>query len=433
MNKSVVIGACVAVIAGGAVAAMPLYIGQQAEQAITGFTRADFGELQISHRIERYDSGYASATADAVMRFSIPQEELELAFTVRHRIRHGIVGATVDSDFYPLSQSEEIRQALAGFFGDRAAFSTTTAAGRDGTRIDLLVPAHRTPAESELQVHIDRASGRLVIAAETMTGELDVPAIRLSADEAKFEMIGQSLRLATADHRDIFARSSLSYGIERIGLADADEALSASDILLKSEQSPNGPLLDMTSVLTIGQLKASRGELERLSLSANSTNLHRDAMEALAQLNAGGELALDEQGLEQVAKAFLAASPTAEVSLTVGPSGEQGSLTWTLGYAAEAGVEVSLADPLALLAGVETRLLLDVSDAALLEIARLGDAEPGLDLFRAQLAALAEDGLLVRTEHGYRATASFERGSFLINDRPQPELLMLLGMLLMGG
>ncbi len=432
MRKRLLAGLCVIGVGAAVGVAAPFYSGLQAEKAITGFSQTRAGEVLISHSVDSYQRHYASAYALGRVALEVPTQDTRLELKVEHRIKHGLMGATVESTYFPAQTPGAPEQSVWSRFDTRGLFTTTTRVGPRATTVDVRVPTLQETTSEGFLLETREAAGRMVVKGRELEGEFHMPHLHLAEAGSSLTVTDQLLTFRLQNRDDPLGAARLDYGIDRFELVDQHADVTVSGFAMAVEQSVTNALLTSVLELRMATLAIDGNEVQDLTASVMGESLDRGLLAAVIKTYDSGER-VSAAELEQLAAAFLAASPAVKVRFAMGPQGaERAMLSWTLGYSAGEAPGTSLNDHLGLLTGLHSELLATLSDTGLLDIARLGGQVLTQDDIEHVLGMAVTEGLLVRTATGYEATASLESGNVLLNGRARPELILILAMLFAG-
>src|SRR5690625_4889225 len=136
MKKLALLSGLAVAVAGGA-AAVPFYVGNQAETLVSESQFYERGQVMLAHAGERYERGYLSSQAYTNLSLAVEDEVLELG--VVHDIKH-VFTPRIVSRFRVLPGGGELQQILFDFFGDEAVLIAETQMTLRGSRTELTMP-----------------------------------------------------------------------------------------------------------------------------------------------------------------------------------------------------------------------------------------------------------------------------------------------------
>lgn len=419
-----------AVVAAGAL--VPVYVGYKAKHALLNFQHAELGGWLIDHNIERYDSGYLTSRARGTMTVDAGIGPVELA--VEHRIEHAFK-PRVHTTFQlrPIGDSE-VHELLYDVFGEQAFLTTDTRPSDAGWTMDVaMVSVEKPLPDGGPMLAFKGMSGELIFKDGAMNGSFVVQPLRLFDDDGGVEASAQRISFETGDAADTLATGSASYEIERLSVDSPEMSFALNDIVLKQSQTLYGEFFFSEAALRVRTAEIGERQIHDIKLLAKGERLHRELLDYLIQIGREhpSESALLNANFETVrplVTRFLEQRPSMSVQLSFGPETDPtASLSWRLAYHQPSGMPVRLEQPELLIAGLDLGALATFKTSALDELVKLSDGElESIDELIDALAALEEEGYVVRDDAGYRIKLDFAKGELLINDAPRPEVLMML-------
>lgn len=435
MKKLALLSGLAVAVAGGA-AAVPFYVGNQAEALVFEPLFYERGQVLLAHSGEKFERGYLASQAETKLSLAVEDELVELA--VAHDITHVFAPRFV-SRFRVLPGGGELQQALFNFFGDDPVLIAETQMTLRGSRTELTMPeVDRVLTNESGRFHFAGMDGAFTIDNAALAGSIDVRPIALTGEEHSLHIRDQQLVVNIADIHELISTGDSTYTLQGVELNYSEDEYVLGDLRIHSSQAVAAMNVDGNMLLELASLETPHSTLEDLSFQLSFTSLHREFMEYLAEfeMKSEGELAaaaLAPEAFQPMVLRFLENTPAAKLKFQIGPSTDSMlTATWDLMFRQTEGVPVSLDRPMELMAGVDTTAVLTFKPEFIDELAALTAGALGTpDEIRATLTTLEEEGFMMRDEQGYRAKLSFREGNFLVNDAPHMGLAMMLSMLLL--
>lgn len=430
---AVVSGAAVVLLAG---AGIPVYMGYQAQSALSAAHRYQHADLEIVHEIRRYRNGYANSSADAIITVSKGGESIQLAAS--HNIEH-LWLPRIETSYRLLPEGSEFQKSLHAAVGDEPVLFTDARQTFDGLIVALNMPAREGVLEGEQgRFRFDGMTGAATTVGDRLSGKLQFNPLRIDGeDEGKFELGTQQVRFDIENTRDLLSPGSFAYNLDRVNLRARDERFDLNRVQIEQTQTASGASVNGDVSIEIGSIETGTGSLSDLSIRINVGSLHRDLLEFLFQASRSTADDTDaataaREDITPLVARFLEHSPEANLRVALGrDANTQGTVNWSLAYRHSPETPV---DPVVLenlLGGVDSKAVATFKQSAIEALLRLsGDDIASSDDITATLAEWEAEGLLARDGDDYRLTLAFSDGMVLVNEVPRPELLLMLGMML---
>ncbi len=435
MKKIVVVSSLAIVIAGGA-AAVPYYSGDKVESSINTVQTLRRGAVSLSYEANSYERGYLNSSADSTLAVSVADEVVR--FAVEHEIEHMLV-PQVRSTFRVLPEGDGVQRALYEFFGDQPVLITDTRMTTGGATVAATMPEVQGMLADELtRLSFGGLNGNFIYGGDKLAGTIDVQPLSMFEGEMGLVIGAQQLQFENREVSELVSPGEASYSLERFEWRDADGVIALDKVRVTSSQSVNADLIGSEMLMEVASLETPKGHIDDLSLSMGLDNFHRDLMEFLAEMEQNAPEDLENFNIapevfEPMLVRFLESAPGYDMQFVLGPSTDSRmALNWDMLYSKPEALEIDLDQPMSLIAGIDTTVLLTFKPEFINEVAELtGGVFGSAEEINAMLGMMEAEGYLSRDDKGYRVKLGFQGGNLTVNDVPRPELMMMLAMLAM--
>jgi uncharacterized protein YdgA (DUF945 family) len=260
MKKALIaLGVLVAVL-GAAAAAVPWYVGYQAERNMNEWVAKANAAPDATYTISvvSYDRGWLRSVA--VTRVAA-RGDPKLAVDLRHRLRHGPHPSFgwIASEVTP-AWDGELRAALQPFFGDQPGFSVSSQQGFDGVwQMTIASPAFDKPLKSGGSATLawGGASGTGTITPDgRVVLAVTAPRLALTASDGSFEIAGLKL-----ESDGVFASfDALWTGATTLGFKEIKGAGGAGEVAVQNaslvaSQKDQGATVNVGVAFKVGALR----------------------------------------------------------------------------------------------------------------------------------------------------------------------------------
>lgn len=440
MNKTVVVGAGLVIIAGSAVAGLPLYTGMQAERELRGLEELRAGDLLIRHEITDYNRRHLSATARGQGVIQVGLEEIP--FEVVHRVRHGITDMHVDSEFTPTGEYGDTIQRL---FRNEPALTVATTIGVIGKTMALTVPPARGHIDPDNALSLDFGgmTGTIDFDAQQANATFNAAPLSLTSDDGTGVHIGpQKLMFNMSDIADRFGPAESAYTIDNVLISSLSDngpsELRLDEIAILGEQGVSDGMLWVESDIDFAGIGVNDYQSDRLHIRFNADNLEQKRSRDLAEeIEAVNQRGLDRKQTNQaMTDAFinalpdlLAHSPALGVQLRLGEGdAETLSILFQTRFAGN-----STGEPVQL--GLQNFAQVVIDLQMMIQESLLSDLQEalGADTVNAQngivsLQSLAQQGMARQIPGGYETEIRLADARLMINGNDRSDILSLLFM-----
>ncbi|MEA3413209.1 MAG: DUF945 family protein [Pseudomonadota bacterium] len=463
MKKFWIVGLLLVV---AAVASSPYWLGEVARIGYTDQIHALSGLSGLPARVNRYDNGYLSASAESTVTLPDPDstDGGTIDLVLDHTVRHGPVVLDGPGDGEPVFAAavietvprlpEGLDTGLRANFGGELPVRLETVVDFSGNAITYLSggPFASPGGNGAPGVTWEGFKGVMHVSRDGRAWrvEADAPALRLTDDEERMAIIGIRLESngVIADDGlylgdgELHAGTLLFLGSPAHGVAGDFEL---RDVTIRSEQLPDGEeRLKYTLTLETGPGRADGSGFDSMEGEVRLQGLDRATIAALQKRldafeAAGGGLPDDwlareiDAVIAEHGADFIAASPELTIPrLGIVRNGERSDARLRLALKGEAlaGISPDVAmsqwetlGPFLLLGAIEGELDLDVPgklmDEALSSQTAIGAAEAG-DV----LESLVQQGYVERSGGRVKTSVRLASGAITLNDKPFNPLML---------
>ncbi len=260
MKKALIALAVLVAVLGAVAAAVPWYVGYQAERNMKEWVAKANAAPEATYTISTvsYDRGWRRSTV--VTRIAVRGDPL-LAVDLRQRLRHGPDPGFgwLAAEVTPLLEGE-LRAALQPFFGDEPAFTVASQQGFDGVwRMSIASPTFDKPLKSGGSATLawGGASGTGTITPDgRVVFAMTAPRLALTASDGSFEIAGLKL-----ESDGVFASfDALWAGAATLGFKELKGAGGAGEVAVQNaslvaSQKDQGATVSVGVAFKVGALR----------------------------------------------------------------------------------------------------------------------------------------------------------------------------------
>lgn len=269
-------------------AAWPIYVGVQVEQATQQPQSVQVGELWIQHLPQHYERTYYSADAGSFLE--IHDGDVEVRLQLQHRVQHRILGAELETRLVDVQVNEEappgLREALIR--AQPNAESWVGLGGGVNVRLQTRPFSLQWPmdaGETDTVRILDLADGRggLAYTRERIVLSFDTPRISISDGVRVLEVDGAHYGLLVhpgpgGDYVTL-PDYDLSLGAEEVRLREGEsERLAMRSLWVAAWQNSAHERLDSVFRLKVGAIDAPPISLQAIDVHLSALRLDRQAL-----------------------------------------------------------------------------------------------------------------------------------------------------------
>lgn len=269
-------------------AAWPIYVGMQVEQAIQQPQSEQVGEFWIQHLPQHYERTHYRADAGSFLE--VRHGDIEVRLQLEHRVRHRILGAELETRLVDVQVNEEAPPGLheALIRAQPNAESWVGLGGGVNVRLRTRPFSLQWPMDaSEMDpVRIlDLADGRggLAYTRERIVLSFDTPRISISDGVRVLEVDGAHYGLlvhpGSGDDYVRLPDYDLSLGAEQVRLREGEiERLAMHSPWVAAWQNSAHERLDSVFRLKVGAIDAPPLSLQAIDVHLSALRLNRQAL-----------------------------------------------------------------------------------------------------------------------------------------------------------
>jgi hypothetical protein len=433
-------------------AAWPIYVGVQVENALQHPQSVQIGEFWVQHLPQHYERTHYRADAGSFLE--IRDGEIDVRLQLQHRVRHRILGAELESRLVDVQVNEDappgLREALMR--AQPSAESWVGLGGGVNARVQtrpLRIQWPMDAGEGDAVRVLDLGDGRggLAYTRERIVLSFDTPRVSISDGARVLEAVGAhyGLLLHPGPEGDyaLLPDYDLSLGAEHIRLREGEgERFAMRSLWVAAWQNSAHERLDSVFRLRTGAIDAPPLSLQAIDVHLSALRLNRQALLTLMQTLEGLRLA-DVQpearsGLAwgiafETLQEMAAGDPLLQLGLNLNPnSGQRLSVAADLELKGDRQMlETRPIDALVLSLEIETGREAMAELESLLRASGLLEEGTG-DVFEQWLEHAVSEAWVEESSDGLRTRLRLEDGRLYINGEDRT-LLWLAAVFAIGG